>query len=841
MKRTRFLLALGMRRALTTPWRSTLVAFGVGLGVALMVAIRILNSAAASTLSSSMKGLGTDVDLNVVREGTGLPIALATQIDHAPGVAAALPVIVDTVFRDVDGAALTFLGLDLPDPRTETVYGGILRKRTLGPGGAADIVLEHAVLVPSEFAERMGLQVGSEFYVEGPRGRTPLRVGGLLSLTGIGRVFAEHLIVADLDAAARLLGRSGHVDRIDVVGDGTIDREALRQRLSALLPENASIVPPQEEFGARFHLATAFLRITSAVSIFGLLVGFFLIYNILTAALIAESDELGRLRLQGASRKDLIGLLVTQAAVQALPGILFGCGLGIVIGAVARGPFIEGLGTLTQLNLGANAHQVSWRSVVLVALLGLPTAMAASWIAVHRRVTTAPLQSVTGANAPELAESGFRLAGRVSIGLLVAATVFLSLEVAYGWTVMGMMAIGSVSALLVTGSAALVLPLARAVRRLLTGTSLVAGSVAADGLAAGWSRTAVTIAVFVLGIGTATGTATIFHSARSLILGTLHQQFRGDIVVSSAFRSEGWLPAPVDAALASDIRSVPGVRGVETERLLSVRFRDTVVTIRAGELAGAGDEGGRNAPAVLVSRNLAQHFELTRGQQIELHGPDGTASFRVAGVVDDFASAVGSVVMDRRQLAALAHDDLVNYISVVAEPGYDITTVIDGIRTRAGARYRLRILPLREFLAGAEAIIGQVFKFTYAVTIIVLLVATVSLLQSIVSGALERRRVLSIMRAVGASRRHLRRAFLVEGTGIGLIGGGLGLLAGVLLSVLWVPIHLRYLLGWCVPLEWPAATYALSACLAVAWPGIAALAVARRLARLPRVADLVAE
>ncbi|TMQ46970.1 MAG: hypothetical protein E6K71_11245 [Candidatus Eisenbacteria bacterium] len=222
MKRAIFLLSLGLRRARATPGRSALVVLGVGLGVALMITIRILNSAAAAALGSNLGRLATRIDLTVTREGIGLSPDLASQLEVVPGVAAALPVIEGTVFVDRDDSALMLLGLDLPHPRIEDAYASILEDRELGPRGVEDTVLSGSVLIASELASRLRLGMGSTLRVQGPHGATDLPVGGRLRLRGIGRAVAEQLIVADIGVAARTLGRSGQVDRIDIMGDGTV-------------------------------------------------------------------------------------------------------------------------------------------------------------------------------------------------------------------------------------------------------------------------------------------------------------------------------------------------------------------------------------------------------------------------------------------------------------------------------------------------------------------------------------------------------------------------------------------------------------------------------------------
>lgn len=855
MSTAAFLLGLGLRRMREALGRSVLVSIGVALGVALMVAVRILNSAAAASLSSGLQSLGSKVDLAVTGPAMGLPEELASRLETIAGVGAALPVVTGTVF-DEDGTPLTLLGLDLSHPRVEKTYAGILLDRELGPDGLQVLSRANAALLPHELATKLHAGIGSGVSVQTPHGATDLTVAGLLRLGGFGKVIAESLVVTDLGVADRLLAKGGRVDRIDIVADSSVLTGELVGRLHDMLPDGAAIGPPHEELAFRLQLASAFLTITSGVSMFGLIVGFFLIYNVLSAAIIAEASELARLRLQGATRRDLLTVLLVQAGWQALPGIAIGAGLGAVIASAAEVPFLQGLGSVLQLRLRPDAAGVPYGSIALVGLLGLPTAMAASWLAVHRRVALSPLEAVTGFSAPSLAGEGTRLMRRAALVLAIMASVFLALEImGREAELCGMLAIAAVSALVVTCAAAVVLPAARLIRPVLAGVAGVSGELAADGLSRAWSRTAVTTAVLALGIGTATCITTVFNSAEALVLKVLRHGFRGDLVITSAFRERGWLEAPLSLDLARAIARTDGVRFVETERIVPLVYRDRTVTVRAVEAAAEAGAGSRwvfldgdpnvaaveaqRGDAVLVSRNFADHFHTRVGQPLEVSGPAGARVFKVAGVVEDFVSPDGTIVMARAPFELMWHDVLVNHIGITVDSRHSVESVMANIRRSIGDRYRVKIMRTDEFLATARSLIRQVFHFTRAVTAVTLLIATAALLQSIVSGALERRRVLSLIRALGASRRHLRRAFVLEGVTVAGMGGGIGLVAGVLLSLLWVRVHLRYLLGWSLPIEWPWGAYVAVGCLAITWSGLAALIAAQPLMRLPRAGDLV--
>ena len=66
-----------------------------------------------------------------------------------------------------------------------------------------------------------------------------------------------------------------------------------------------------------------------------------------------------------------------------------------------------------------------------------------------------------------------------------------------------------------------------------------------------------------------------------------------------------------------------------------------------------------------------------------------------------------------------------------------------------------------------------------AVWIIVVFVAAVALLNTLTLSVLERRREIGVLRAMGSSRRFTLRMVLAEATGIGVIGGLLGLIFGL--------------------------------------------------------------
>ncbi|MBI4563081.1 MAG: ABC transporter permease [Planctomycetes bacterium] len=74
--------------------------------------------------------------------------------------------------------------------------------------------------------------------------------------------------------------------------------------------------------------------------------------------------------------------------------------------------------------------------------------------------------------------------------------------------------------------------------------------------------------------------------------------------------------------------------------------------------------------------------------------------------------------------------------------------------------------------------IGKVDKLLLAVSVLVILVAGVSILVSIYNSMSERRRPIAIMRALGARRTTILAIIVLEATALCLIGGGVGVIGG---------------------------------------------------------------
>ena len=127
----------------------------------------------------------------------------------------------------------------------------------------------------------------------------------------LSRRALDGLVLADIATAQELTGRTGRLDRIDLI---LPEDEGAAARSRALLPPDAQIVPVAARTGALAQMTAAFRINLTALSLLALVVGMFLIYNSMTFSVVQRRPLFGTLRCLGVTPAE-IGLLVLGEAL----------------------------------------------------------------------------------------------------------------------------------------------------------------------------------------------------------------------------------------------------------------------------------------------------------------------------------------------------------------------------------------------------------------------------------------------------------------------------------------------------------------------------------------------
>lgn len=86
--------------------------------------------------------------------------------------------------------------------------------------------------------------------------------------------------------------------------------------------------------------------------------------------------------------------------------------------------------------------------------------------------------------------------------------------------------------------------------------------------------------------------------------------------------------------------------------------------------------------------------------------------------------------------------------------------------------------PVRRVTQSQDRVLGKLQALVFLVDVVVLLLTMISVLTTMMAVVTERRKEIGLKKALGAPDRDIVREFLGEGSGLGLLGGALGVLFG---------------------------------------------------------------
>jgi putative ABC transport system permease protein len=210
----------------------------IALGVALGLAVHLINRVAADEVQLAARSLFGIADLSVQGGGAGLDEALYPTLARLPMVAVASPVVEVRARLPDRGRTLQLLGIDpfrVRELQAPLAPLGATAVRTTGMLAEDSVWLSPAAAEALDLAEAtIPVQVGLE--TQG------LRVAGLLP----AGVFRQQIGMLDIAEAQQRFARLGRVDRIELRLVPGSDLSAARGAIAAVLPAGARLLTPGE-------------------------------------------------------------------------------------------------------------------------------------------------------------------------------------------------------------------------------------------------------------------------------------------------------------------------------------------------------------------------------------------------------------------------------------------------------------------------------------------------------------------------------------------------------------------------------------------------------------------
>ncbi|HVP67073.1 MAG TPA: FtsX-like permease family protein [Anaeromyxobacteraceae bacterium] len=796
---------------------------GVALGVGSALSIRLLNRGALGAFEGSVRAVSGQAALSVVGTSTSFPEGLYAGVLAEPGVEAAIPITRTEVALDGPGAPsfLEVLGVDLVAPARLPWQG---ERRSLADALAAP----GWIAVSPEFARERGLGVGARIHASAGSRRVELTVGALVDFRRANPLASTRLAVMDIAQAQTVFGLEGRLHQVDLVlapGAAVADvAPDLERRLGA----GVRAVTPEQRVAEASGLLAAFRLNLTALSLVSLLVGGFLVYGSTQAALVRRREEVGLLRSVGATRGQVLGLLLLEAAGLGAAGTALGIPLGWI---AARAELASVSRTVVNVYLLEGIESVSLgpADLLLATALGLCGALVGAALPaldVARRDPRALLASLT------LEERASR-----AVRPLFAAAV-LAVPVALG-AYLALAPRHRSAGFVLAAGILLALPLAApAAVRLLSALGRprrLSVAFGARTLALHLPSSAVAVGALAVAVAMLVGVTVMVESFRVTVVRWLDATLRADVYVTTPSWSRARGEATLSPRVLARLESEPGVRHVDTLRQAFARVdgrRVSVIGVGAGADASgrvrllSGDARAaleRVAEgAALVSEPLARKAGAWPGSAVRIDGPAGARALDVAGVYYDYGSEAGTVLVDAPTFARIFGDGAPSNAALYLAPGVRPDTVVDAVRADL-PEDALLVRSNRSLRAEVLSIFEETFAVTRLLRAMGLLVAVAGVSLTLLVAARERRAEVALYRALGATRWQAFRVFAGKGLGIAALGTILGFLGGAGLAAVLVRVVNRDFFGWTLELHWPVGALSLQAALIFAAAAAASL------------------
>jgi putative ABC transport system permease protein len=822
----------------------------VALGVCVFLAIMIANHSANRSFRAGVELLAGKADLEV--RGP-LDETLLPALSKIPGVAAATPVIQGLLtLPDHPGEYLRVLGVDpFTNPPFQTF------RMVWADGSPVDVEVwlreRDAIAVTRAFAQKLNLQPGDTLRVMANGRPAKVRVRFVLEPDDPAALADIRTASMDIAWAQELLGTVGQLDSVPMLLAPGADPAAVADAARDLVPPDVLVAAPQQRSEQIGKMLASFQLNLTALSLVSLLVGMFLIYNTVAAAVVRARREIGILRAIGTSRREIRFLFLGEALVLGLPGILLGILAAFPLAGFLVGAVGETISSLYVLVSIENLAVTPWQ-IAAAAGAGLCSVLAAAWIpsgeATRVQVTRA-LHLGTAMEHYDTIPRRWMIYGLLALTLAFAASWF---ALRTGPALLGFAA----AFLVIIGFAFLVPAATNAMGKILSpllarlprGT---AWRLAARNLVRAMHRNSLTTAALMAAIAMTVGVSVMIYSFRASVDTWINRTIQADLFVTLAANEVTGFQTTIPGEVIAWLQNHPLVESVDTfhEKRIPYDNEEVFLGVISGRMRGdleftSGDSERqaqllRTPGHVAVSESFARRHEVRANDAITLLTPVGPQTFRVAGVYLDYTRDQGVILIDRE-----------NYAAYWPAPGAHTS----GVHLRNPAQAEALGLELREKFgrdteyaiysnASLRQRIFEIFDQTFAVTYVLrsisVIVAVLGVSLTLTTLVTEREREIGILRAIGGSSAQVRRALVAESALIGLLASIVGLAAGACLAMVltWV-INLAFF-GWTVQLRYPWDLLAWTPVWIITAAALASLLPALRAARIQPATALRSE
>jgi putative ABC transport system permease protein len=655
---------------------------------------------------------------------------------------------------------------------------------------ASEVVIDKSTASKEHF--KIGQVVGVQ--AQGPVEH--LRVSGIVKFGSVSTIGGATLSGFNLPTAQHLFEKPGRLDEIALAAAQGVADPKLIASINKILPPDTQVRTAKaqshedaKETDSFISFLQKFLLGFGGVALF---VGSFVIANSLSITIAQRMREFATLRTLGASRGQVLRSVMLEALVMGTLASIVGLFAGL---ALAKGLF--SLFDAVGFTLPNNGLTLETRTIIVALLVGIVVTLLASLRPALRATRVPPIAAVReGATLPESRWARFRLPAAIVLTVLgfsgLLAGLFVS-NLSTGQILLLMLG----GALLVFFGVALLSvrligPLAWALGWPATKLGGAPGTLARDNSRRNPQRTASTASALMIGLALVTLVSILAAGIVSSFRGAVNDIWRNADYAITA--QNNFNPIPIAASEA--VKKTPGVVEVGDVRAGEALAYGNKIAITAvnppaanvfnldwtkgsaAVMANLGQDGA------FVDKDYADSHHLEIGSPVPVTFADGTQELlNVEGIFDPptGGSPFGRVTMSTTVFDKHSAQPENLYSFVVMKGGQTEAneaaldkTLADFPNAKAATR--------QKFIDNQISGLSSILNILYVLLALSVVVSLFGIVNTLVLTVFERTREIGMLRAIGMTRRQVRRMIRHESVITALIGAAIGIALGIILA-----------------------------------------------------------
>jgi len=824
--------------------RLALTALAIVLGVTFISGTFVLTDTLQNTFTTLFGNIYQKIDFQVrgvTQLGSGvnvtrneMPESLLATVQHVPGVAAADGQVTGYAqFVARDGKAISTGG---GAPTLGVAYDPEQQMSPLHLIAGGPPVTSDDVVMDAGTAQKYHFAVGQQVRILSAEAPRTFTITGIVQFGTANNLAGATLAAFTLPTAQAIAQETGKLDDINAVAAPGASKAAVQRAIAQALPPGIEVVTGQtvvNESTSSVNQALSFFSTALLVFAFiSLFVGAFTIYNTFSIIVGQRTRELALLRIVGASRRQVFGSVLAEAAITGFVSSVIGLGLG-VLAALGLEALLSGFG----VTLPSGSLVFEPRTVLVGLAVGVGVTVVSAIGPARGAVRIPPVAALD--DRQSAASTSLRRRFIWGTAVALAGAVLLGLGLAK--PAIQLVGIGAAALFIgvATLSPALARPLSSVIGRPLPRLLGVAGKLGRENSMRSPRRTAQTAAALMIGLALVSAMAVFGASLSKSATSSADQAISADLIVTATGSGELSNSVPATAS------AVPGVSTTTAFYQGRFEFQNSLASLIAVSpdhltdtvilRMTAGTPAALAQGELLIDATTATSKHLSVGQTVPVRfAQTGPATLRIGGIYQANALIGSYLVSSGFFLARYPPQPPAGLL--LRTNG---SAAVDNAVTKALASYpNLQVQTRAQFEQAQVSSVNQLLGLVYALLGLAVIIALIGIVNTLMLSVFERTREIGLLRAVGMRRRQVRTMVRAEAVILAIFGAIIGIIIGTAMGLALVSsLRQQGITDTAVPASSLVIFLLLSALLglvAATWP-------ARRAARLAVLAAIAAE